>query len=138
MPDQCAGSTRPRCVFVYGTLRRGGSNDITRLHPAPRFIAMARVQGTLYGLGHYPGLQLGGVRWVLGEIYEVCPAIEAVLDGIEGLTDQIRPDDEYVKRDISVSVGHGTVDCFLYEINPAFLLGAPELPEGDWLRAMHL
>ena len=25
----------PRLVFVYGTLRRGESNDITRLAPAP-------------------------------------------------------------------------------------------------------
>ncbi len=34
-------------VFVYGTLRRGEVNDITRLQPAPHYIGPARVQGGL-------------------------------------------------------------------------------------------
>ena len=48
-----------RHVFVYGTLRRGGSNDITRLAPAPRFVGSAQLAGQMYDLGAYPGLILG-------------------------------------------------------------------------------
>ena len=76
MPDATALHRPPRCVFVYGTLRRGGSNDITRLRPAPRFLGKAQVQGVLYHLGAYPGMALGGSHWVQGEVYAIAPALE--------------------------------------------------------------
>lgn len=50
----------PRHVFVYGTLRRGGRNDINRLAPAPRYVGMGEVRGHLYHFDWYPGLTLGG------------------------------------------------------------------------------
>ena len=55
-------------VFVYGTLRRGDDNDITRLLPAPRLVGHAHVAGTLHHLGAYPGIVLGGPGRVLGEV----------------------------------------------------------------------
>ena len=51
-------SPATRYVFVYGTLRRGGSNDITRLVPSPRWVGTAQVAGQMYNLGAYPGLVL--------------------------------------------------------------------------------
>ncbi|MEP6558157.1 MAG: hypothetical protein ABJB17_06730, partial [Burkholderiales bacterium] len=42
-------------VFVYGTLRAGGSNDITRYHPPPQWIGPAGVAGTLHDFGAWPG-----------------------------------------------------------------------------------
>ncbi len=39
--------SRESHVFVYGTLRRGEVNDITRLRPAPRFVGDAHVAGLL-------------------------------------------------------------------------------------------
>ena len=48
-----------RHVFVYGTLRRGGRNDINRLAPAPRYLGMSEVKGCLYHIDWYPGLTLG-------------------------------------------------------------------------------
>jgi gamma-glutamylcyclotransferase (GGCT)/AIG2-like uncharacterized protein YtfP len=131
MPDGCTDPSPPRRVFVYGTLRRGGSNDITRLHPAPRFIGVSKVQGTLYRLGHYPGLRLGAGGWVVGEVYEVAPALEAVLDLIEDLGPQ--PTDEYAKKDILLDVGGELIQCFLYEVNPAYVATAPKVPGGNWL-----
>ena len=135
MPDGCSDPSHPRRVFVYGTLRRGGSNDITRLQPAPRFIGMSRVQGTLYRLGGYPGLKLWAGGWVVGEVYEVEPALESVLDLIEGLGP--KPGDEYAKRSVLLSVKGTDMACFLYEINPAYVNGAPTLPGGDWLEEMN-
>ena len=38
---------KERHVFVYGTLRRGQANDITRLRPVPRWVGEGRVRGTL-------------------------------------------------------------------------------------------
>ena len=134
MPDESPLHRPPRCVFVYGTLRQGGSNDITRLQPAARFIGAARVAGVLYHLGHYPGMTLGGAQWVQGEVYAIEPALEAVLDDIEDLG--ATPTDEYIKREVMVDVaGHATA-CLVYEINPRYVVAAKQIQHGDWLKAL--
>jgi gamma-glutamylcyclotransferase (GGCT)/AIG2-like uncharacterized protein YtfP len=45
-------------VFVYGTLRRGGAGGMSARFPDSKFIADAKVSGSLYDLGPYPGLLL--------------------------------------------------------------------------------
>src|SRR4051812_18552564 len=114
MPE---ADTGPRRVFVYGTLRRGGRNDINRLIPAPRYVGMGEVRGCLYHIDRYPGLTLGGEEavTVIGEVYEVSPQLEAVLDDIEHIT--CGPDSEYFKREVQVDMTGRSVACFLYEIN---------------------
>lgn len=134
MPDETVPPRPPRCVFVYGTLRRGGSNDITRLRPAPRFVGAAQVAGVLYHLGAYPGVLLGGDQWVVGEVYAIEPALEAVLDAIEGVVDQ--PGDEYIRREVAVRVEGQLLTCLVYEINPLYARVAPVIPQGDWLKAV--
>lgn len=134
MPDETVPPRPPRCVFVYGTLRHGGSNDITRLRPAPRFVGAAQVAGVLYHLGAYPGVLLGGDQWVMGEVYAIEPALEAVLDAIEGVVDQ--PGDEYIRREVAVRVEGQLLTCLVYEINPLYARAAPVIPQGDWLKAV--
>ena len=122
-----------RHVFVYGTLRRGGRNDINRLSPAPAYVGMGEVRGVLYHIDWYPGLTLGGEEavTVVGEVYRIEPALEEVLDGIE----QIVPgaDSEYFKREIAISVDGRAVDCLVYEINPARVRGRQVIGHGDWI-----
>ncbi|KRC19126.1 gamma-glutamylcyclotransferase [Acidovorax sp. Root217] len=131
MPDASPLSGPLRCVFVYGTLRKGGSNDITRLRPAPRFVGMARLAGTLYHLSAYPGLLLGGAVDVVGEVYAIEPALEQRLDGIEEIHG--RPDDEYFKREVTLDVDGQAVDCLVYEINPGRVTSAARIESGDWM-----
>ena len=131
MPDETRPSSPLRCVFVYGTLRKGGTNDITRLHPAPRFVGTAQVQGTLYHLGAYPGLVLGGAGSVVGEVYAIGPGLELRLDAIEEIHG--RPDDEYFKREVRLLVEGDPIDCLVYEINPDRLTAAPRIDSGDWM-----
>lgn len=135
MPDDdpLPAAAQPRCVFVYGTLRRGGSNDITRLRPAPRLIGHAQVAGSLYHLGAYPGMTLGGAHRVQGEVYAIAPQLEALLDEIEDLG--ANPSDEYRKRELPVLVQGRVLNCLVYEINPQRLAAAPQIAHGDWLRA---
>ena len=46
-------------LFVYGTLRRGGRNDIARIAPTARFVSFARLRGRLYDVnGRWPSLVL--------------------------------------------------------------------------------
>jgi gamma-glutamylcyclotransferase (GGCT)/AIG2-like uncharacterized protein YtfP len=122
-----------RHVFVYGTLRRGGSNDINRLEPAPRYLGMGEVKGTLYHIDWYPGLTLGGEEavTVVGEVYEIAPQLEALLDSIE----HIVPGEasEYFKRELAVEVESRQVRCLVYEINPDRVQGRQVIGHGDWI-----
>jgi gamma-glutamylcyclotransferase (GGCT)/AIG2-like uncharacterized protein YtfP len=74
---------------VYGTLRRGFDNRYARLldHSA-RYLGTARVQGRLYDLGRYPGIQLqaGLGEWVTGDLFRLrnVKATLDVLDEYEG------------------------------------------------------
>jgi len=135
MPDESVPDLPLRCVFVYGTLRSGGSNDITRLQPPPRCVGTAQVAGVLYHLGAYPGMVLGGNQWVQGEVYAIEPALEAVLDAIEGLGEDAS--DEYIRREVSVQVQGRAVLCLLYEINPRYVVSVPVIERGDWFAVMN-
>ncbi|SFL93273.1 gamma-glutamylcyclotransferase [Variovorax sp. OV329] len=133
MPDDLNSKPSvPRHVFVYGTLRAGGSNDIARFRPAPRFVGKAQIAGTLYDLGAYPGATLCGPATLVGEVYRIEPALEVQLDQLE----EVMPDDEgeYRKREMPVQVGTQRLSCLVYEIHPKRLAGRPVIASGDWFR----
>jgi gamma-glutamylcyclotransferase (GGCT)/AIG2-like uncharacterized protein YtfP len=70
-------------VFVYGTLRRGGSNHF-RMEGA-EFLSPATTSGRLYQIDWYPGLVIDDAAdEIAGEIYQVSPAMLGELDGFEG------------------------------------------------------
>ncbi|WP_295532260.1 gamma-glutamylcyclotransferase [uncultured Pseudacidovorax sp.] len=124
---------QPRTVFVYGTLRRGGSNDIHRFGlPAPRFRGTGHIAGVLYDLGPYPGVLLGGEGRVVGEVYEVVPEVERALDALE----EVRDDDEgeYRRRQALAVLDDGRqVACLVYEIHPRRARERPVIASGDWI-----
>lgn len=126
--------TPPRYVFVYGTLRREGRLDINRLQPAPRFVGMGRIKGSLYPLDGYPGLLLDGEEpgTVVGEVYQIAPALEAVLDGIEQIIPG--PASEYFKRERLIELEGHRLACLIYEINPDRVRGKRPLEQGDWIK----
>jgi gamma-glutamylcyclotransferase (GGCT)/AIG2-like uncharacterized protein YtfP len=128
MPD-CPDAVRH--VFVYGTLRRGGRNDIARFSPSPAYVADACIAGTLYDLGTYPGAVLRGSGTVFGEVYRITPSVEAQLD----LLEEVRPDDtgEYIKRELWVAAGNERLLCLVYEIHPGRVVGRRVIASGDWL-----
>lgn len=123
--------TSPRHVFVYGTLRRGGRNDIARFRPEPFHVADAAIAGALYDLGAYPGVVLGGEGRVVGEIYSIEPEVEAALDVLEEVAD----DDtgEYIRRHVMVEAGAQQFECLVYEIHPSRIAGRAVIRSGDWI-----
>ncbi len=127
------GPTAQRLVFVYGTLRRGGSNDINLREPAPRWVGQAKLAGVLHDLGPYPGLVLGAENSVAvkGEVYAIEPPFEHNLDILEGLAPS--PTGEYLKRLLPVSVEGREFHCIVYEINPQRSHGCPVIASGDWI-----
>lgn len=124
-------STRvPRHVFVYGTLRAGGSNDIARYVPRPEHVGDAAVAGTLYDLGDYPGAVLGGASRIVGEVYRIAGDVEAQLDELEGV--MADGSGEYRKQAVDVAVDGRLVACLVYEIHPERLVGRAVIRSGDW------
>lgn len=121
-----------RRVFVYGTLRKGDSNDITQLTPAPVYLGNSQINGNMYHLGGYPGVTLGGSGIIVGEVYAITEPLEKILDGIE--SEYPAQADEYFKRDIQVSVNNQMLDCIVYEINAAYIQGKPQIISGDWVK----
>jgi gamma-glutamylcyclotransferase (GGCT)/AIG2-like uncharacterized protein YtfP len=124
-------------VFVYGTLRRGQLRDINLLRPAPIFISAATLFGTLYQLGDYPGVRLGGSGRVHGEVYQITPELERQLDEIEEVWPQ--PTGEYAKQAVRVKLaGADGVEfeqvCLVYEIAEDQLDGKRVIASGDWLK----
>ena len=87
-------------LFVYGTLKRGGSNHA---HLAgQRFLGPARTASgfTLLSLGDYPGLvpSPGDVTGVTGELWSVGANCLARLDELEGTAEGL-----YRRRPITLA-----------------------------------
>ncbi len=139
--DQPAANLR--CVFVYGTLRRRQERDINLLRPRPIFVGTSQTLGTLYDLGacNYPGLRLGGLQYVQGEVYRITPELEHQLDEIEHVAPV--PTGEYIRREVTVRVpGDGglaagdvvAIHCLIYEIAKERVAGMRVIASGDWLQ----
>ena len=121
-----------RCVFVYGTLRKGEERDINRLQPSPVFICLGKISGTLYDLGSYPGMRLGGLNWVHGEIYQITPELERQLDEIE----EVWPlqSGEYVRREVAVQSAEAVFHCLVYEVAEVRTFYRAVINSGDWVK----
>jgi len=115
-------------VFVYGTLRRGGSNHF-RMAQA-RFVAEGTVRGGLYRIDWYPGLVVDeNAGAVKGEVFMTDAGTIAELDDFEG--------SGYRRVRIAVVVGDGTgvgsvIEAWIWE-----WLGETRedqrIASGDWL-----
>ncbi|MEN9768999.1 MAG: hypothetical protein RLZZ180_629 [Pseudomonadota bacterium] len=132
--DDPIGVERP--LFVYGTLRCTGSNDIRRFGPHSRLLGRARVRGQLHDLGAYPGLVLGGGQWVWGELHAIGPALEPALDALEEVWPQCSG--EYWRRHARVhwcleGGAHRELSALLYEMDPLRAQAWPLIDSGDWL-----
>ena len=123
-------------LFVYGTLRRGGSNDIARIAPEASFLTRARVRGRLYDVnGRWPSLVLDQqAGWVTGELYAVPPHAWAALDALEDPVTPQRPDGAYFKVSAPVETDSGALrQVTLYTANPAATPLTRLIADGDWL-----
>ena len=114
-------------VFVYGTLRRGGAGAMSIGFPNSKFIAEARVSGSLYDLGAYPGLLTNESNsLVIGEVYEVDDETLNELDEFEAASD-------YLRKQVEISLGTHRRMCWIYEPNPEFYSHRTLITSGDWI-----
>lgn len=114
-------------VFVYGTLRRGGERAMSIRFPNSKFIADAKVSGSLYDLGAYPGLLVGESNsLVSGEVYEVDDEILKNLDDYEESS-------HYRRKQVEISLGTHSRMGWSYEPNPEFYSLRTLITSGDWI-----
>lgn len=115
-------------VFVYGTLRRGGSNH--HRMDGCKWLGPARVNGRLYKVDWYPALVLdAAAAEVAGDLFEATADCLARLDDYEG--------GEYrrVKARVTDNSGQG-VEAWLWEWSDS-TKGLQAVISGDWLAVNH-
>ncbi|MFT3967596.1 MAG: gamma-glutamylcyclotransferase family protein [Sphingobium sp.] len=130
-PEEDRGAPLP--VFVYGTLRPGDVGFAEAgLAGRVDLLGPARVNGTLYDLGDYPGIVPGGSGVVMGEL--LLPrdgGVLPLLDEYE-IYDPADPKGSEYQRlrvltlDLSLSV-------WIYSYNRS-VTGLPVISGGDWRR----
>jgi gamma-glutamylcyclotransferase (GGCT)/AIG2-like uncharacterized protein YtfP len=114
-------------VFVYGTLRRGGASAMSIRFPNSKFIAEAKVSGSLYDLGAFPGMLLNESNsLVIGEVYEVDDETLNKLDDFESSS-------YYRRKQVEISVGTHRKMGWTYEPNPEFYAHRTLITSGDWI-----
>ncbi|HMV70191.1 MAG TPA: gamma-glutamylcyclotransferase [Myxococcota bacterium] len=113
-------------LFVYGTLRSGGS-QAHLLGPAAR--AEAWVQGTLWDLpAGYPALQLAGDGKVWGErVAPVGEALLSVLDVYEGV-----PEGLYQRVIVDLRAGGRVEPAWAWVMADPRVRHGRVLPSGRW------
>ena len=95
--------------------------------PRSTFVADAKVSGSLYDLGAYPGLLLNESNsLVIGEVYEVDDATLNELDDFEAASD-------YLRKQVEISFGNDRKVCWVYEPNPESYSLRKLVAAGDWV-----
>lgn len=118
-------------VFVYGTLKKGGSNHFRMADS--EFVGEGRISGRMYRIDWYPALVCGGEGFVKGELYLVSDKDLAALDAFEGITPDADEQREYhrVKTEVFLESGE-SLDAWVWEWVGG--VGAAQPLDGDdWL-----
>jgi len=111
-------------LFVYGTLKRGGSRHWI-IENLP-FLGRAKAKGfVLYDLGPYPAM-VPGAGLVYGEVYEVFEEALQALDWVEGVPVLYR------RELIDVVFEDGfSLKAWAYIYNGS-VKGFPRVKDGEW------
>ena len=114
-------------VFIYGTLRRGSTGSMSTRFPNSKFIAAAKVNGSLFDLGSYPGLLVNEANSpVVGEVYEVD-------DDLLNQLDEFEASSNYVRQQVEISVAGQKTSCWTYEPDAEFYRFEKLITSGDWI-----
>lgn len=123
----------PQLLFVYGTLKEGFRLNYALEGMVKRGTAFTL--GTLYDLGPFPALKLGGDRAVIGELYEITPEVLRRTDSIEGYVPKHTEESLYIRVECRVGMldGRHSYDAWTYEFNQD-LGDAPVVESGTWVK----
>ena len=119
-------------VFVYGTLRRGGSNHFRMA--GSDLVTPGTVSGKMYRISWYPGLVLGPEGRVVGETYAVGEEQLRALDEFEGVSAEEEGSESRRVKAPDTARDGSTTEAWVWEwiglVDETRVVG-----EGDWLLA---
>jgi gamma-glutamylcyclotransferase (GGCT)/AIG2-like uncharacterized protein YtfP len=118
-------------LFIYGTLRRGGSNHF-RMDGA-EFVGGGGIAGKIFRIDWYPGLVCGGESAVKGELYRVSEEHLRALDVFEGIVPGEGESREYRRVKVEVTLDSGEKESAWVWEWIGDLSSAVALDTGDWL-----
>ena len=118
-------------VFVYGTLRCGGSNHF-RMDGA-EFFGSGVIAGRIYKISWYPALVLGGESAVKGELYRVSEEHLQALDVFEGIVPGEGESREYRRVKVDATLDSGEKESAWVWEWIGDLSSAVALDTGNWL-----
>ncbi|KHF40416.1 gamma-glutamylcyclotransferase family protein [Halalkalibacter okhensis] len=128
-------STQTYLVFVYGTLRKGGSNN-HYLKKAKLISLTAWLYGELHDTGYgYPVLKEHSHRTVTGELYEVTSDELVKLDQLEDYVAD-RSSNEYERVKKTVYTDEGEQEVFVYMAGEKLVNCSKIIEENDWMLYM--
>ncbi len=123
----------PEFVFVYGTLRRGGSNHF-RMAGA-EFVSAGSITGRMYRIDWYPGLVLDAAGdEISGEVYAVDAEMLETLDRFEGIAAGEVEGSEYRRvQTLVMQRDSQTLNAWVWEwLGP--VSESQRISAGDWLQ----
>lgn len=132
-------TTKPRHIFVYGTLRSdAGVREAELLTKNARALGKGTVHARMYDLGEYPGIELSDDERdvVVGELYEL-PAESAgrvleSLDAYEGIGGGDSSPSLYERVPVTVNVGASKpIRAWTYVLKSR-ATSCPRIPTGDY------
>jgi gamma-glutamylcyclotransferase (GGCT)/AIG2-like uncharacterized protein YtfP len=116
-----------RLLFVYGTLKRGEFNDLSRYRPTPAYQGDGWVRGLLYDLGHCPAMVRNddaGEVW--GEVFELEESLFEALDQYEAQCG------DYALEHVTVHMAERTLTACAYLFRPDVTNLGPAISAGRW------
>ncbi|MGM0806187.1 MAG: gamma-glutamylcyclotransferase family protein [Bacillota bacterium] len=126
---------KKQLVFVYGTLRKEGSNA-HYLQNATYIEHRCYAEGQLYDTGcGYPALVLEKNKWVTGELYEVTTEELKRLDELEDFVEN-RADNLYDRIVVKIKTSVGDIEAIMYVMN-AITNDFISIEENDWIKYLH-
>ncbi|UZE97290.1 gamma-glutamylcyclotransferase family protein [Alkalimarinus alittae] len=110
-------------VFVYGTLRKGESNDALLQEAESLGFYETESEYTMFDLGYFPAVTPSGKTSISGELYRVDQQTAKNLDQLEGYPSY------YDRIQITTPMG----DAWIYVIHH-LTEDYDEVEKGDWVK----
>lgn len=126
-------------LFVYGTLLTTQNRFGLFLAENSSFISNAKINGSLYDIGQYPGLvAYAGGNYVKGKIFKLnSEDILKTLDGYEGISPENPSPYEYRRILLPIESDMQTLLSWVYLYNWP-IDKATLIEDGDWLRHVNM
>jgi len=131
-------NSKPRLLFVYGTLTRGFDHPMAQLLArSADFLGEARCRGRLYLVKHYPGLVLSDdpTEVVFGELYRLHQPRELLreFDMYEACGEGFAAPTQYIRQMLPMTRdGQAAGEAWTYVYNWP-VAGLPHIASGRFL-----